>query len=102
MGSNTTFLLALPTRTALKGGVLDPTANKGYPKPRKNITVRKTDEMRSYYHDKGHQIRLWRAVGHETGVVIAFWFGTREHKNLDKLLELLKQNRRVRSLPPLL
>ncbi|MDR2658624.1 MAG: hypothetical protein LBC27_01370 [Spirochaetaceae bacterium] len=91
MGSNTIFYLALPARTALKGGVLDPTANKGYVESRKNITVRiETDEMRSYYHDKGHQIRLWRAAGHETGVVIAFWFGTRGHKNLDKLLELLK------------
>jgi hypothetical protein len=26
--SNTIFYLALPTRTALKGGILDPTANK--------------------------------------------------------------------------
>ncbi|MDR2659962.1 MAG: hypothetical protein LBC27_08270, partial [Spirochaetaceae bacterium] len=65
--------------------------NKGYIESRKNITVRiETDEMRGYYHDKGHQIRLWQAVEHETGVVIAFWFGMREHKNLDRLLELLK------------
>jgi hypothetical protein len=28
VGSNTIFYLALPARTALKGGVLDPTANK--------------------------------------------------------------------------
>jgi insertion element IS1 protein InsB len=48
------------------------------------------DEMWSFYQDKKHQIRLWRAVDHETGEVVAFWFGTREHKNLDKLLELLK------------
>ncbi|MDR2659941.1 MAG: hypothetical protein LBC27_08155 [Spirochaetaceae bacterium] len=35
-----------------------------YVESRKNITVRiETDEMRSYYHDKGHQIRLWRAAG---------------------------------------
>jgi hypothetical protein len=28
VGSNTIFYLALPARTALKGGVLDPVANK--------------------------------------------------------------------------
>jgi IS1 family transposase len=48
------------------------------------------DEMWSSYHDKNHQIRLWRAVYHETGEAAAFWFGTGEHKNPDKLLELLK------------
>jgi insertion element IS1 protein InsB len=48
------------------------------------------DEMWSFYHDKKHQIRLWQAVDHETGEAVAFWFGTREHKNLDKLLVLLK------------
>ena len=41
------------------------------------------------YYDKGHQIWLWWAIDHDTGEVIAFWFGTREHDNLDKLLELL-------------
>jgi insertion element IS1 protein InsB len=48
------------------------------------------DEMWSFFHDKKHQIWLWRAVDRETGEAIAFWFGTREHGNLDKLLELLK------------
>ena len=48
------------------------------------------DEMWSFYHDKGHQIWLWWAVDHKTNTPIAFWFGTREHKNLDKLIELLK------------
>ncbi|GHT45974.1 hypothetical protein FACS189454_06350 [Planctomycetales bacterium] len=48
------------------------------------------DEMWSYWHDKKHQIWLWRAVDHDTGEVTAFWFDTREHGNLDKLLELLK------------
>jgi insertion element IS1 protein InsB len=47
------------------------------------------DEMWSFYHDKGHQIWLWSAIDHNTGVVIAYWFGTREHKNLDELLKLL-------------
>jgi IS1 family transposase len=44
----------------------------------------------SFYHDKGHQIWLWRAIDHESGEAVAFWFVTREHKNPDKLLELLK------------
>jgi insertion element IS1 protein InsB len=48
------------------------------------------DEMWSFYQDKKYQIRLWQAVDHETGEAVVFWFGTREHKNLDKLLELLK------------
>ena len=47
------------------------------------------DEMWSYYHDKKHQIWLWWAIDHDTGEVIAYWFGTREHENLDKLMELL-------------
>ncbi|GHT44761.1 hypothetical protein FACS189454_03020 [Planctomycetales bacterium] len=47
------------------------------------------DEMWSYWHDKKHQIGLWWAVDHDTDEVVAFWFGTREHSNLDKLLELL-------------
>jgi tetratricopeptide (TPR) repeat protein len=48
------------------------------------------DEMRSFYQDKKHQIWLRRAIDHESGEAIAFWFGTREHENLDKLLELLE------------
>jgi hypothetical protein len=32
------------------------------------------DEMWSFYHDKTHQIWLWRAIDHESGEVIAFWF----------------------------
>jgi insertion element IS1 protein InsB len=31
---------------------------------------------------------VW-AIDHESGEVIAFWFGRREHENLDRLLELL-------------
>jgi insertion element IS1 protein InsB len=65
--------------------------NKDYLESHKNITIRvEMDEMWGFYHDKKHQIWLWWAVDHETGEVIAFWFGTREHGNLDKLLELLK------------
>ena len=47
------------------------------------------DEMWSYYHDKSHQIWLWWAVDHNTNTPVAFWFGTREHKNLDVLDDLL-------------
>jgi len=47
------------------------------------------DEMWSFYHSKEHQIWLWWAMDHDSGEAIAFWFGTREHDNLDKLLELL-------------
>lgn len=47
------------------------------------------DEMWSYYQDKDHQIWLWWAIDHDTGDVIGYWFGTREHKNLDKLKELI-------------
>ncbi|MDR3110216.1 MAG: hypothetical protein LBU65_11110 [Planctomycetaceae bacterium] len=28
-------------------------------------------------------------MDHDTGEAVAFWFGMREHGNLDKLLELL-------------
>ena len=48
------------------------------------------DEMWSFYHDKKHQIWLWWAVEHKTNIPLAYTFGTREHKYLDKLLDLLK------------
>jgi len=48
------------------------------------------DEMWSFYHDKKHQIWLWWAVDHATNMPLAYTFGTREHKYLDELLELLK------------
>ena len=65
--------------------------NKDYLKSHENITIRvEMDEMWSFYQNKKHQIWLWWAIDHETGAVIAFWFGTREHKNLDKLLEMLE------------
>lgn len=48
------------------------------------------DEMWSFYHDKRHQLWLWWAVDHETNTPLGYAFGTREHKYLDELLELLK------------
>jgi insertion element IS1 protein InsB len=48
------------------------------------------DEMWSFYHDKKHQIWLWWAVDHATNTPLAYTFGTREHKYLDELLDLLK------------
>jgi insertion element IS1 protein InsB len=65
--------------------------NKDYLESHKSITIRvEMDEMWSFYPDKTHQIRLWWAIDHQTGEVIAFWFGTGEHKNPDRLLEPLK------------
>ena len=48
------------------------------------------DEMWSFYHDKSHQVWLWWAVDHATNTPLAYTFGTREHKYLDKLLALLQ------------
>jgi IS1 family transposase/transposase-like protein len=48
------------------------------------------DGMWSFVHDKSQQYWLWWAIEHNTGKPLAFYFGTREHKNLDELLELLK------------
>jgi insertion element IS1 protein InsB len=48
------------------------------------------DEMWSFVHDKKQQYWLWWAIDHRTGTPFAFCFGTREHCNLDKLLELLR------------
>lgn len=48
------------------------------------------DEMWSYCHDKKHQIWLWWAVDHDTNIPLAYTFGTRKHKYLDELLNLLK------------
>ena len=44
------------------------------------------DEMWFFVHDKSQQ---WWAVDHHTGVPLAYCFGTREHKHLDKLRTLL-------------
>jgi insertion element IS1 protein InsB len=65
--------------------------NREYLETHKNITIRvEMDEMWSLYQDKKHQIRLWWAIDHGSGEAIAFWFGRREHENLDTLPELLK------------
>jgi IS1 family transposase/transposase-like protein len=48
------------------------------------------DEMWSFVHDKSQQYWLWWAIDHKTGEALAFHFGTREHKNLNELLDLLK------------
>ena len=46
--------------------------------------------MWSFVHDKSQQYWLWWAIDHDTGIPLAYCFGTREHKHLDELLELLK------------
>jgi IS1 family transposase/transposase-like protein len=64
--------------------------NEDYFKSHDKITIHiEMDEMWSFYHDKEHQIWLWWAIDHDSGEVIAYWFGTREHKNLDELKKLL-------------
>jgi insertion element IS1 protein InsB len=55
-----------------------------------NALAAEMDEMWSFYHDKSHQIWLWWAVDHATNTPLAYTFGTREHKYLDELIELLK------------
>jgi IS1 family transposase/transposase-like protein len=47
------------------------------------------DEMWSFVHDKSQQYWLWWAIDHNTGEPLAYVLGTREHKFLDELLELL-------------
>ena len=48
------------------------------------------DEMWSYIQNKKQECWLWWAIDHNTGEPLGFCFGTREHKYLDELLELLK------------
>ena len=65
--------------------------NEDYFKTHNNIKINiEMDEMWSFYHDKKHQLWLWWAIDHDTGEVIAYWFGTREHKNLDELKNLIR------------
>ena len=47
------------------------------------------DEMWSFVHDKSQQYWLWWAIDHNTGVPLAYCFGTRKHKYLDELRKLL-------------
>ena len=49
------------------------------------------DEMWSFVHDKSQQYWLWWAIDHDTGEPLAYVLGTREHKHLDELLEILKR-----------
>jgi len=64
--------------------------NKEYFQSHAHIKIRlEMDEMWSFYGDKRHQIWLWWAIDHQSGEVIAYWFGTREHKHLDCLMALL-------------
>ena len=53
-------------------------------------TEAEMDEMWSFVHDKSQQYWLWWAMDHKSGEPLAFHFGTREHRNPDPLLELLK------------
>ena len=53
-------------------------------------TEAEMDEMWSFVHDKSQQYWLWWAIDHNTGVPLAFCFGTREHKYLKELTELLE------------
>ena len=48
------------------------------------------DEMWSYDGNKKNQVWLWWAVDHNTHTPLAFTFGTREHRYLDELINLLK------------
>ncbi|MCL2287724.1 MAG: IS1 family transposase [Candidatus Bathyarchaeota archaeon] len=47
------------------------------------------DEMWSRVYCKKTPCWLWHAINHDTGEIIAYVFGTREHEVLQKLLKLL-------------
>ncbi|MDR2815943.1 MAG: hypothetical protein LBB62_04490, partial [Proteiniphilum sp.] len=64
---------------------IDGDENTGY-----GAGTKGTRRHRYERNDKKHQIWQWRAIDHDTGEVVAFRFGTRDHKNLYKLLELIK------------
>jgi len=53
-------------------------------------TQAEMDEMWSFVHDKSQQYWLWWAIDHNTGTPLALCFGTREHKYLDELKELIE------------
>jgi IS1 family transposase len=46
--------------------------------------------MWSFYDDKSHQIWFWWAIGHDVGILIAYWFGGREDADYLELGKLLK------------
>ncbi|MDR2394891.1 MAG: hypothetical protein LBD93_12175 [Treponema sp.] len=65
--------------------------NKEYLESQEKVTVRvEMEDLKSFYQDKKHQIWLWWAIEPDTGAVVGFWFGRREHPNMDKLLGLLE------------
>jgi insertion element IS1 protein InsB len=49
------------------------------------------DEMWGRVYCKKTPCWLWHAINHETGEIIAYVFGTREHEVLQKLLALLSE-----------
>jgi insertion element IS1 protein InsB len=49
------------------------------------------DEMWGRVYCKKTPCWLWHAINHETGEIIAYVFGTREHEVLQKLLVLLSK-----------
>ena len=53
------------------------------------------DEMRSYCGNKKNQVWLWLAIDHDTHTPLAFTFGTRKHRFLDELINLLKPFNRL-------
>lgn len=53
-------------------------------------TEAEMDEMWSFVHDKSQQYWLWWAIDHNTGVPLAFCFGTREHKYLEELKAMVE------------
>jgi insertion element IS1 protein InsB len=55
-----------------------------------SVNEAEMDEIWSFVEDKSEQYWLWWAIDHTTGEPLAFHFGTREHKNIDELLALLK------------
>ena len=51
------------------------------------------DEMWRNYYSKANRIRLWHAIDHESGEILAYTFGSAEDEVLEKLLELLDEYR---------
>jgi len=49
------------------------------------------DEMWGRVYCKKTPCWLWHAINHNTGEIIAYVFGTREHEVLQKLLDLLSK-----------
>ena len=54
-----------------------------------NVAEAEFDELWYFVSEKSHQCWLWWAIDHNTGVPLAYCFGTRENKYLDELRALL-------------